>query len=157
MRIFLVIFSVYLYCPLFIQCPFASRAPARTRPSFHFRFSFFHRLGPCVPRLSPSAVVVVVFVVFVVVVVAGRRSPFRGRGAHICPYNSCVSPSLLTPIYIPSDVYVRDKARNKQRASSFSWSPYSPSSQRTRYGRGNDRSAGSAANALPGSVRKEMI
>lgn len=52
LRIFLVIFSVYLYCPLFIQCP--SVLHDRVCPSFYFRFSFFLRLGPCVSRLSPS-------------------------------------------------------------------------------------------------------
>lgn len=46
LRIFLVIFSVYLYCPLFIQCP--SVLHDRVCPSFYFRFSFFLRLGPCV-------------------------------------------------------------------------------------------------------------
>lgn len=64
MRIFLVIFSVYLYCPLFIQCP--SVRPSRLAVSV-LLFSFL--LFPPAKFLRAPAVAVVVAVAAIAVVV----------------------------------------------------------------------------------------
>lgn len=63
LRIFLVIFSVYLYCPLFIQCPSCTIVCVSV-----FLFSFL--LFPPARSLHAPAVAVIVVVVVVVFVAA---------------------------------------------------------------------------------------
>lgn len=95
LRIFLVIFSVYLYCPLFIQCPSAYVCPSI--------FSFL--LFPLARSLRVPAVAVVVIVV-VVVFVAAVLLLFATNCTHLFVYASL---SLLTPPSIYSKRCLRSR------------------------------------------------
>lgn len=114
LRIFLAIFSVYLYCHVFIQCPSVCTVV--------FASTFF--ISSSLARRASSS--------------SQKARHVRSRLQHTkCLYKTlCLSlvflhspPRVFCFLYISDCVYVWDKAGNKQRAlccAALSWSTTQP-------------------------------